>query len=429
MPDSGNLLGKISRAFWLQIALITLAAILGVSLAKVLIEENLVKNALLEESEYFWKHYFGDLSITLPDTKNLTGYFDPELLPPVIQDNLPSAPGFYEFSDLGNELVLHVTSEQNQTLYLIYYRGQVDALVMYYGLFPLLVVLTILYLTLWSVYRFSRRTISPFARLTNHINQIDLNKDDFSLNLTELEIANDGEVKPLIDAISQLGERLDSYITRERNFTRNASHELRTPLTVINVATDMMLIDTQSPEKSQRMLLKIKRASSDMESLIELFLMLAREDTGSTTRIEVNLNQLVSEQIDRMNFLTADKKVDIRLTEKAQLRVSASETVLTVMLGNLIRNAILYTDEGNIDITIDEQKISITDSGRGIPQSKLESIFEPFERVDMDDRVAGYGIGLTIVKRLCDRFGWHIQVSSLANQGTSFVISFEPIAD
>ncbi len=429
MPDSGNLLGKISRAFWLQIALITLAAILGVSLAKVLIEENLVKNALLEESEYFWKHYFGDLSITLPDTKNLTGYFDPELLPPVIQDNLPSAPGFYEFSDLGNELVLHVTSEQNQTLYLIYYRGQVDALVMYYGLFPLLVVLTILYLTLWSVYLFSRRTISPFARLTNHINQIDLNKDDFSLNLTELEIANDGEVKPLIDAISQLGERLDSYITRERNFTRNASHELRTPLTVINVATDMMLIDTQSPEKSQRMLLKIKRASSDMESLIELFLMLAREDTGSTTRIEVNLNQLVSEQIDRMNFLTADKKVDIRLTERAQLRVSASETVLTVMLGNLIRNAILYTDEGNIDITIDEQKISITDSGRGIPQSKLESIFEPFERVDMDDRVAGYGIGLTIVKRLCDRFGWHIQVSSLANQGTSFVISFEPIAD
>ncbi len=429
MPDSGNLLGKISRAFWLQIALITLAAILGVSLAKVLIEENLVKNALLEESEYFWKHYFGDLSITLPDTKNLTGYFDPELLPPVIQDNLPSAPGFYEFSDLGNELVLHVTSEQNQTLYLIYYRGQVDALVMYYGLFPLLVVLTILYLTLWSVYLFSRRTISPFARLTNHINQIDLNKDDFSLNLTELEIANDGEVKPLIDAISQLGERLDSYITRERNFTRNASHELRTPLTVINVATDMMLIDTQSPEKSQRMLLKIKRASSDMESLIELFLMLAREDTGSTTRIEVNLNQLVSEQIDRMNFLTADKKVDIRLTEKAQLRVSASETVLTVMLGNLIRNAILYTDEGNIDITIDEQKISITDSGRGIPQSKLESIFEPFERVDMDDRVAGYGIGLTIVKRLCDRFGWNIQVSSLANQGTSFVISFEPIAD
>ncbi len=429
MPDSGSLLSKISRAFWLQIALITLAAILGVYFAKVLIEENLVKNAILEESEYFWKHYFGDLSITLPDTKNLTGYFDPELLPPVIQDNLPSAPGFYEFSDLGNELVLHVTSEQNQTLYLIYYRGQVDALVMYYGLFPLLVVLTILYLTLWSVYLFSRRTISPFARLTNHINQIDLNKDDFSLNLTELEIANDGEVKPLIDAISQLGERLDSYITRERNFTRNASHELRTPLTVINVATDMMLIDTQSPEKSQRMLLKIKRASSDMESLIELFLMLAREDTGCTTRIEVNLNQLVSEQIDRMNFLTANKKVDIRLTEKAQLRVSASETVLTVMLGNLIRNAILYTDEGNIDITIDEQKISITDSGRGIPQSKLESIFEPFERVDMDDRVAGYGIGLTIVKRLCDRFGWNIQVSSLANQGTSFVISFEPIAD
>lgn len=429
MPDSGNLLGKISRAFWMQIALITLAAILGVYLARVLIEENLVKNAILEESEYFWKHYFGDMGITLPDTKNLTGYFDPELLPPIIQDNLPSAPGFYEFSDLSNQLVLYVSSEQNQTLYLVYYRGQVDALVMYYGLFPLLVALTILYLTLWIVYRFSRRAISPFARLTDHINQIDLNKDDFSLNLTELKIANDGEVKTLIDAISQLGERLDSYITRERNFTRNASHELRTPLTVINVATDMMLIDAQSSEKSQRLLLKIKRAVYDMESLIELFLMLAREDSGATTRIEVSLNELVREQIDRMDFLTPDKKVDIRLTETAELRVSASETVLAVMLGNLIRNAMLYTDEGDIDITIDERKISISDSGRGIPQSKLGSIFEPFERADMADQVAGYGIGLTIVKRLCDRFNWQIQVASLADHGTRFVISFDPIAN
>lgn len=429
MPESASLLGKISRAFWLQIGLITLAAMLGVYLAKILIEENLVKNAILEEAEYFWKHYFGDMGISLPDTKNLTGYFDPDLLPPVIQDNLPTQPGFYEFSDLSNQLVLYISSQNAQTLYLVYYRGQVDALVLYYGLFPLLVVLTILYLTLWSVYRFSRRTISPFAILTGHINKIDLNKDDFSLDLTELEIPQDGEVRTLIDAISRLGERLHSYITRERNFTRNASHELRTPLTVINVATDMMLIDAHSSENSQRMLLKIKRAVYDMESLIELFLMLAREDTGSTTQVKVHLNQLVREQIDRVEFLTAGKEVTITLTEKTQSHMVASETVLAVMLGNLIRNAILYTDEGIIEISVDEQKISISDSGPGIPQSKLKRIFEPFDRADMDEQVAGYGIGLTIVKRLCDRFGWQIKVASFADQGTSFTINFNPAVD
>jgi len=419
------LLGKISRAFWLQIGLITVAAIMGVYMAKILIEENLVKNAILGESEYFWKHYFGDMGIALPDTMNLTGYTDPQLLPPVIQDNLPSEPGFYEFSDLSNQLVLHISRQSDQTLYLVYYRGQVDALVLYYGLFPLLIVLTILYLTLWSVYRFSRRTISPFAQLANHINKIDLNKDDFSLNLTELEIPDDGEIKTLREAISRLGERLDSYITRERNFTRNASHELRTPLTVINVATDMMLIDAQSSEKSQRMLLKIKRAVYDMESLIELFLMLAREDSGSTTYARVDLNQLVIEQIERVEFLKTDKPVTINLTENAVIHVLTSETVLAVMLGNLIRNAVLYTDEGNIEITIDDRKISISDSGPGIPPAKLKRIFEPFDRADMDESVSGYGIGLTIVKRLCDRFGWQIQVASFAEQGTSFIITFD----
>ena len=215
------------------------------------------------------------MGISLPDTKNLTGYFDPELLPPVIQDNLPTQPGFYEFSDLSNQLVLYISNQDSQTLYLVYYRGQVDALVLYYGLFPL----------------------------------------------------------------------------------------------------------------------------------------------------------LVSEQIERVEFLTADKEVAIRLTEKTELHIIASETVLAVMLGNLIRNAILYTDEGDIEITIDERIILISDSDPGIPQSKLKRIFEPFDRADMDEHVAGYGIGLTIVKRLCDRFGWQIQVASLADQGTSFAINFDPTAD
>jgi signal transduction histidine kinase len=98
--------------------------------------------------------------------------------------------------------------------------------------------------------------------------------------------------------------------------------------------------------------------------------------------------------------------------------------VLAVMLGNLIRNTILYTDEGDIEIIIDDSEITISDSGPGIPPSKLKRIFEPFDRPDMDENVADYGIGLTIVKRLCDRFGWQINVASFADQGSRFIITF-----
>lgn len=423
MARTTGLLGKFTRAFWLQVTFITIAAMLGVYLATIVIEETLVKKAILEEAEYFWKHYHGDGDFKLPDTKNLTGYFDPTLLPPVVQDALPTKQGFYEFSDLSNRLVLYLDEQRGQTLYLVYYRGQVDALVLYYGLFPLLVVLTILYLTMWFAYRFSRRAISPLTRLANHIDKIDLGEDTLSLRFEDPGYHGNDEIQVLSEAISHLGERLNAFITRERNFTRNASHEFRTPLTVINVAADMMLIENNLPQKSQKSLLKIKRAVYDMESLTEVFLMLAREDTGSLTRQQVSVNQVVRGQIERADFLRENRDVTINLDERAELMVLSSETVIAVLLGNLIRNAILYTEQGDINIVIDAQQLTITDSGPGIPQQSIDRLFEPFHR-GTNENASGYGIGLTIVKRLCDRFGWDIEVSNKSQQGACFRLNF-----
>lgn len=424
MTKTSGLLGKFTRAFWLQVGLITIAAILGVFLAKITIEETLVRKAILEEAEYFWKYHLGDNDFNLPDTKNLTGYLDSEQLPPVVQDNLPNEPGFYEYADLSNRLVLYLSKRQQETLYLIYYRGQVDALVLYYGLFPLLVVLTILYLTLWLAYLFSRRAISPLTRLANQINEIDFSVENFSQTFETDYIQSDDEIQILSNAIAHLGERLDAFVARERNFTRNASHEFRTPLTVIKVAADMMMIENRLTEKSQQSLLKIKRAVNDMESLTEVFLMLAREDTGSVTRREVDVNQIMRGQIERSEILKENKNIQINLFEKTQLRVHASETVIAVLLGNLIRNAILYTEKGEIKIEIDADHLTIIDSGPGIPQSSINNIFEPFQRAS-NENASGYGIGLTIVKRLCDRFHWDIEVSSAAEQGSCFRLRFD----
>lgn len=423
MARNTGLLGKFTRAFWLQVGFITIAAILGVYLATIVIEETLVNKAILEEAEYFWKHYHGDGDFSLPDTKNLTGYFDPRLLPPVIQDALPSAKGFYEFSDLSNRLVMYLDQQRGQTLYLVYYRGQVDALVLYYGLFPLLVVLTILYLTLWFAYRFSRRALSPLTRLANHIDEIDLGEDALSLQFEDPGFQGDDEIQVLSEAISHLGERLNAFIARERNFTRNASHEFRSPLTVINIASDMMLIENNLPQKSQQSLIKIKRAVYDMESLTEVFLMLAREDAGSITQHQVSVNQVVHGQIERADFLKGNRDIRINLDEQADLMVLSSETVIGVLLGNLIRNAILYTEQGDIDIVIESQVLTITDSGPGIPQQSIDKLFEPFHRAG-NENAAGYGIGLTIVKRLCDRFGWRIELTSETQQGARFRLDF-----
>ncbi len=423
MHKPTGLLGKLTRAFWLQIALITVAAIAGVYLAKIVIEEILIKSAIQSEVEYFQEQYEVDPGFSLPDTSNMTGYFDPDKLPPVVQNQLPANPGFYEFDDLTNRLILYVTSISEQPFYLVYYRGQVDALILYYGIFPLLAVLTILYLTLWLVYRFSRRSISPISRLANRIYRVDLTSDDLTQISESTDFAGSDEIQVLSAAISNLGERVNAFVARERNFTRDASHEFRTPLTVIKMATDMMLFEENCSEPSRRNLIKIRRAVSDLENLTEVFLMLAREHANSLTLREVDVNQLIRDQIEQTAFMADGKNVEVRLEEKGQLRVVTSETVIAVLLGNLIRNALLYTHEGEIRIRIDDQRLTISDSGQGIPESRIDEIFKPFHRAT-NENASGFGIGLTIVKRLCDHFSWDIQVDSSTNRGTTFTLGF-----
>jgi signal transduction histidine kinase len=103
--------------------------------------------------------------------------------------------------------------------------------------------------------------------------------------------------------------------------------------------------------------------------------------------------------------------------------VEAPEKVLSVLLGNLLRNAFSYTDAGEVTIDIGENRVSIRDTGVGIAADRIEEMFQPFVRGE-DNRRGGHGVGLTIVRRLSDRFGWPIRIASQPGVGTTVDISF-----
>ena len=427
MSKSNGLIHKINRAFLLQGLLITLAVILGVFFAKIVIEQILIKNAILEEENYFWQQYEKDPSFPLPDTKNLTGYFDSTLLPDLIQGDIPQEQGFYEYGKDEDGLVMHISQRRNQTLYLLYYRGQVDALVLYYGIFPLLTVLLILYLSLWLTYRDNRRTVSPIILLAKEINRLDLNQPEISIiNDFSGGFDANNEIQTLSDAISRLGERLNDFISRERNFTRDASHELRSPLTVINIAADMLLSEQELSPPAYKSVIRIKRAVDDMRQLTEVFLLLARENEDALTTENFYLNDIIEEEIEQATLLNKNKNVIIKYQPRNRLNIDASAPVISVLLGNLIRNAILYTDQGEVTVCIDQKSVIISDSGHGIPTSQLDQLFKPFQRGE-NENASGYGIGLTIVKRLSERFNWPLSVHSQAEKGTQFEVQF-PLA-
>lgn len=408
----------------MQGLLIAVAALLGVFFAKIVIEQILIKNAILEEKAYFWEHYSKNPNFPLPDTKNLTGYLNPQKLPESVRLNLPDKKGFHNFGEGDKRMVLHISSHNQKTLYLLYYRGQVDALVIYYGMFPLFTVLLMLYLSLWLTYRFNRRTVSPIIKLAEQIDKLDFAKADFSFDIEQqLSFNADNEIQTLAEAITGLGQRLNQFITREREFTRDASHELRSPMTVMNLAADMLLSEQQLSAPAFKSVMRIKRAIADMEQLTEVFLLLARENDAILTRDFVMLNDVVQEEIEQANILKQNKQVAIQYNPQNAIRLWASDKVVSVVIGNLIRNAINYTENGKIHIEVSDKSVVIDDSGQGMSPQQVDSMFKPFRRGE-NINASGYGIGLTIVKRLCDRFHWKIEVSSEAGKGTQCRLIF-----
>jgi len=422
MQKHNGLVNKINRAFLLQGALISIAALLSVFFASIVLEEILIKQAIKQEADHFWENYQQNKKFPLPNTLNLTGYFIESELPPEVQERLPSQPGFHEYED--DELVLYITQQQARTLYLLYNRGQVDTLAAYYGLFPLALVLIVLYLSLWLTYRFSKRTISPVSWLARQLDKVDIASGDLSpLKLENFPYDADDDIRVLSDAIVNLGERLDAFIEREHNFTRDASHELRSPLTVMRIAVDMLSSEEALSKPVQNTLLRIRRAIADMEELTEAFLLLARESDQALLTDMISVNEVIAEEIDRAQLLNTDKQLNITVSSQYMLEVPASGKVLAILFGNLVRNALLYTDQGGVEITIKKASVIIKDSGKGIPQQHVDDIFKPYYRGG-NSVSNGHGVGLTIVKRLSDRFNWPIIINSAPGIGTTIEVHF-----
>ena len=426
MLNTKGILNKLKRAFILQGILIAIAVLLSVFLAKVVIDEILIKNALIQEADYYWENFHQNPAINLPDTKNLQGFKDKNQLFDMYAFDANKPAGFYQHLYDNHQLVLYISEKHGEPLYLVYNRDNVDALVAYYGLVPLSIILIFLYIGLLITYRFSRKSFSPISRLARDVNQIDFSQhflDKFELRSNDYDI--DEEIQVLYDAIVNMGERLEAFIERERNFTRDASHEMRTPLTVINIAADMLLSEQEFSAPAKKSILRIKSAASDMLELTEAFLLLARETDNMLLTNRVNVNDVIAEEIERINIIKDKKPIDINQINHSSINIHASDKALSVLFGNLLRNAIDYTEKGQVEVVIEDSQVTIRDSGKGMEESQISKIFSPYYRGSEDSNPQGHGVGMTIVKRFSDRFNWPISISSELGKGTAVTISFE----
>jgi signal transduction histidine kinase len=160
-----------------------------------------------------------------------------------------------------------------------------------------------------------------------------------------------------------------------------------------------------------------------MEALIEALLILARESDTGLPAENFQIDDLVVDETERVRPLLDNKPVQLSLRREGSFCLHASPRVLSVMLGNLLRNACHYTEEGRIVVTIGGDFVRVEDTGVGMSDDDLARVFTPNFRAERNPR-GGHGVGLTIVKRLSDRFAWPLELKSVLGKGTVASIQF-----
>jgi signal transduction histidine kinase len=415
---------KIRTAFMLQALLAGLAVLLGGYLVLLVVKFGLVNALLRQEAAHYWELYQASPVQPPPNTSNVRGYLleagqSPLSLPPALRG---LAPGFHEVGD-ADELVL-VDQKPAGRLYLVFLRSQAQHLAFWFGVVPVLLVLLAVYGASWLTYHVSHRVVSPVTWLARRVSQWDpLYPDASELAPERLPADVQGEVRQLAGALHTMAGRIGDHVARERNFTRDASHELRTPLTVIRMASDMALGAQELSPGLQRSLQRIQRAGRDMEALIDALLILAREANIEPQAEWVEVADVVRYEAANARGSLAGRPVELEVHVAAASPLRVPPQVLHVVVGNLLRNACNYTDSGRVDAYVEADRVVVRDTGIGMSPEALARIFEPFFRVEPERR-QGHGLGMPIVHRLCERFGWRIELESEPGHGTTVTVRF-----
>jgi signal transduction histidine kinase len=243
---------------------------------------------------------------------------------------------------------------------------------------------------------------------------------------TAIPVGGDGSVLLVVRDVTE-AKRLESV---RRDFVANASHELKTPAASIQAAGETIRSAARDdPSVIPRFAEQLEREAFRLSRIVSDLLDLSRLETGAELDEEVGLDQVVKEERDRYEEAAREGglTLSIRLGPVAPVRGSARD--LSLLVRNLVDNAIRYTKPGGrVDVTLsgqgDEVVLSVADTGVGIPTRELPRIFERFYRVDRarSRETGGTGLGLSIVKHVIENHGGTVSVTSELGRGTCFEV-------
>ncbi len=229
------------------------------------------------------------------------------------------------------------------------------------------------------------------------------------------------EVGQLAEALDDYSARLTEVVQRDREFNADVSHELRTPLAVIRGATELLLARPALDEKMEQRLYRIQRAEQQCTDLIGSLLLLSRNERGQGNTL---VARVAEQLLDTHRAQLGNKPLILRMEGESGLTVDAPESAVSVALGNLIGNAVKYTLQGEVVVKLMADSVEVVDSGPGLSPEDAARLFERGYRGTHAGHSQGGGIGLSIVSRLCELYGWQVGVRPGETQGVIATLKF-----
>ncbi|ROM39322.1 two-component sensor histidine kinase [Pseudomonas poae] len=366
-----------------------------------------------EEAQYFIRHYKKDPATPPPHNYFYTGVIGKEALPENIRQMLDAPPSLsfgavHIFGDLysdDDDAVFQIILEQplgdGKTLYLYdvdhdqeaggevetplsdAYFDQVLQSVAFISLAVFVPALFIIALLVWWLVRPLER-LSQWSSTLKDPGAIACGRPGFSFK----------EFNMLAEALAKSVEQAQAASQREGRLLRYTSHELRTPLAVLKA--NMELLTLQSGGVLPASLQRIERSVLNMQLIAETLLWMSRERPEPLPEDDVDLGELVGELIEKHRYLIGNRDIELIIDIHTGL-CRLPPTACRIVIGNFLRNALQYAEEGQVEISFNYPWLSIANRTRETPPSQESSDF-------------GYGLGLQLMRQLCAKLGWHIEV-------------------
>lgn len=239
------------------------------------------------------------------------------------------------------------------------------------------------------------------------------------------------ELYRLSETINNLLDKIEDTLQREKQFTSDASHELRTPLSVIKGTLEVLIRKPRTETEYQNKIKQCIVEINQMDVLLEELLFIARNEYLPTIEAHwnlVNLHLLIEKMEIQLHNKLSQKNIQIIKQIPKDIQVTTDIHLLEVLIKNILSNAIKYSEPNQkVEIASELDKdfvlLKIIDHGDGIAAENLDKIFHSFYRVNTSNNAPkGYGIGLSIAKKIANILQISIEVQSLAQQGTTFML-------